>query len=998
MRKKALEIILVCLFFLLLALIDTYPLVRHLDRGMPYFPYPDKGYEITYMSHGDYLQLYYNLWLFKDALSGNIPFFSNPYEFSAGEGYMPSFNTQFLPMSFFFAILSIFGDITAYNLLVILSYILAGTTGYLLVKLYTRSWIPSLLAGIIFALFPYRTGEVLGGHPNGFLFFLIPLTIYLIERSFKHSSILASSGAGLCLIAMSLLENHLQYYTFLFVSFFLPWRLFFPLHEWSEEDSQAEQASLIKGLRIKDIIIVFLSGSVVGISMMLIKSSGPILKDPVFYTSVAFPFILFLFWVIYSRFFSLAAGIPTRQSLKGDAFTYLPLMIFVLYLLRLLYPIEHLGKGLTAIALFSIIALKGYRLFKAKDRLLERFNKTLPSLKQRLYKTIIPILLIFLLTVVWVLYTRSTLEVSIAAGGRPITQIMKYSPEIGNLFMRHNTNSAKNIYIGVIPFLLSCMSIFMLKREVKRDVFFFGAVFIISLILSFGPNLAPYINLYTFLYNHLPFFNYPRVAGRMITVTIVMAGILSGYGVKWLITSSPSPQSSPPGGEGVYKKESSPLRGEGRVRGRHLLIGFIFIVILLDFLPFKFRGISIVSRGNTVYEEIRKNLGDKKVLEIPLWPGDSAWTSIYQYYVTLYRYKMINGYDPGVSKRYIDEIFGNLYPLDFGELKEKEYSFLNKLNVKYIVMHEEEFPRKVSPFPFRSSLDNMKRSPYVTFIKKDGLIYLFKLNDEVKTTEIPSFSINSPIGSVYQSERLPRLTGSVVNDEDASVGAAAVGREGEGEGWLQYGPYSTFPSGEYKAIFRMKIDKRESGREVTTIDIASRMSKKVLNKMELKTDDFIKGGVYQDFTLLFSLKSPQELEFRVYYKNNADLYVDYAYILTAGEKDPRWTYSSEDLFRLPDRIEGPTRRYPKGDYIATFYLKTGQDKESGDVADISVLQEGIVLVKKSLKSQDFRRDVDYTSFSLKFNLFRDAFVDFKISSKDMTKVSLKKIEIRKEDN
>ena len=117
MRKKAIEIILVCLFFLLLAVIDTYPLVRYLDKGMPYFPYPDKGHDISYMVHGDYLQLYYNLWLFKDSLSGNIPFFTNPYEFSVGEGYMPSFNTQFFPMSFFFSVLSPFGNITAYNLL-----------------------------------------------------------------------------------------------------------------------------------------------------------------------------------------------------------------------------------------------------------------------------------------------------------------------------------------------------------------------------------------------------------------------------------------------------------------------------------------------------------------------------------------------------------------------------------------------------------------------------------------------------------------------------------------------------------------------------------------------------------------------------------------------------------------------------------------------------------------------------------------------------------------
>lgn len=979
MRKKVLEISMVCLLFLLLAIIDAYPLIRYLDKGMPYSPYPDKGHETTYTAHGDYLQLYYNLWLFKDALLGNIPFFTNPYEFSVGEGYMPSFNSQFFPMSLFFAILSVFGNITAYNLLVILSYILTGLSGYLLIKLYTRSWVSALIAGIILTLFPYRTGQVLGGHPNGFLFFLIPLTIYLLEKSFKDGSLWPSIGAGLSVISMSLLEGHFHYYIFLFLAIFLPWRFFFDLHGRSEE------IKLLKEIRIKDVVLVFSIGTSVGFSLVLIKSNPPILEDPIFYSSTILPFILIGFWVLYSRLFSLATKIPLRQVLREDASTYLPLFLFLLYLIRLVYPIEHLGKGIAIIALCCVIALKGYRLFSVRGLLRERFLEASPLLKQRLFKTILPFLLMCSLTIVWALYTRSHLETSIASEGRPITQIMKYSPEISDFFKRHNRSVEKNIYLGLIPFSLACVSLFLKRMEERRNILFFGAFFIVSFILSFGPNLRPYIHLYNILYDHLPFFNYPRVAGRMITITAIMMVILSGYGLKWLVTSSPLPIPLPKG------------ERDG-VRGRYLFIGLIFIVTFLDFLPFSLRGISIPSSGNAAYEEVRKNIGNKKVLEIPLWPGDSAWTSVYQYYVTLYRYHMINGYDPGVSKRYIDEIFGTLYPVNFGELKEREYLFLKKLNVRYIVMHEEEFPRKVSPYPFRSSLDNMKRSPYVAYIKKDEQLYLFKLNDDIRTTKMPSFSINSPVGSVYQAELLPRLTGSVVKDEDASVGEAALGRNGEGEGWLQYGPYRMFPSGKYKAIFRMKIDKKTGKKDVATIDISSCMSKEILNKRELKTDDFIRDGVYQDFVLPFSLGSPQELEFRVYYKNNVDLWVDYAYVLTAGEKDPRWTYNSEDLFHLPDRFEGPTRRYPEGDYVATFYLKMEDNISREDIALIQILTEDGVVKEKNLKRKDFPVVGRYFPFYLKFRLGREAFLDSKISSGDLTKIGLKKIEIVKERN
>ena len=60
---------------------------------------------------------------------------------------------------------------------------------------------------------------------------------------------------------------------------------------------------------------------------------------------------------------------------------------------------------------------------------------------------------------------------------------------------------------------------------------------------------------------------------------------------------------------------------------------------------------------------------------------------------------MINGYSPVVPKTYVEQVFNPLYPLDFGQLGPSEYEVLRKFNVRYIVMHEEAFPEKVSPFP-----------------------------------------------------------------------------------------------------------------------------------------------------------------------------------------------------------------------------------------------------------------------------------------------------------
>jgi hypothetical protein len=236
------------------------------------------------------------------------------------------------------------------------------------------------------------------------------------------------------------------------------------------------------------------------------------------------------------------------------------------------------------------------------------------------------------------------------------------------------------------------------------------------------------------------------------------------------------------------------------------------------------------------------------------------------------------------------------------------------------------------------------------------------------------------------------LVGTVVKDVEASGGEAAFGKRGAGEGWLQYGPYRTYPTGEYKAIFRLKAGDKISEGKVAVIDISTRMSEGVLNSKVISTADLIDKG-YMDIILPFKLSSPQGVEFRVYYTGIADLWVDYTYILPSGEKDPRWSYKSEDLFHLPDRIEGPTRRYPIGDYIATFYIKT-ENIILKNITVIEVLTEGGV-IEKAILSKVSTEVNKYSPVSLRYRLERESFIDFKVSSKDMTKIGLKGIEIKR---
>ena len=218
--NKKLNIFIISLIFIVLGIIYTYPLIFHFTNGMPYTHYATQGYEVVPLIAGDYLQLYYKLWLFKDAVCGQTPFFCDPYQFNISD--VSRFSTQFLPLSFLFLIFSCFGLIFAYNALIILSFVLAGVSMYLLVKFYTRRNFPAFVGGVIFSLVPYRLAQLLGGHPYGFLLFLIPLAIYFLEMAFLKRSIRYSIFSGLCIFSLALMELHLVYYLSLF---FIPFIL-----------------------------------------------------------------------------------------------------------------------------------------------------------------------------------------------------------------------------------------------------------------------------------------------------------------------------------------------------------------------------------------------------------------------------------------------------------------------------------------------------------------------------------------------------------------------------------------------------------------------------------------------------------------------------------------------------------------------------------------------------------------------------------------------------
>ncbi|CAO0819789.1 membrane hypothetical protein [Desulfarculales bacterium] len=219
-----------CLVLLVLAGAHTHPLWCYLGQGIPYGYHVVPGFEVVPLIPGDHLQFLYWCWLLGDNLLGHSGWLNNPYEFNTllSSG-MPGFAN--FPLSLLYLLFWPLGLAGAYNTLVLASYLLAGLTAYALAWEVLEDRLAALFAALVYALLPFRAAQTLSGHLYGFATFLVPLTLWCLERGCTRRSWGWGMGAGLCLLAMARIEGHLIYYTALLLGLYLPLRLL-----WWEQD------------------------------------------------------------------------------------------------------------------------------------------------------------------------------------------------------------------------------------------------------------------------------------------------------------------------------------------------------------------------------------------------------------------------------------------------------------------------------------------------------------------------------------------------------------------------------------------------------------------------------------------------------------------------------------------------------------------------------------------------------------------------------------------
>ncbi len=298
-----------------------------------------------------------------------------------------------------------------------------------------------------------------------------------------------------------------------------------------------------------------------------------------------------------------------------------------------------------------------------------------------------------------------------ASGGRAISEIALFSPHAEGFVTWADRGGSNHIYLGHAMLLFLALAIvvhLITLRRHRRDTAVF-ALLILGLVgicmLSLGP-FSPFDGRpFTAARKFIPQYTMIRQPAKIFCLLPTIIAIITAL-------------------------TASAVRG----RARFLLVA---LPILASAGEYKLKFMPVLcplDPGQPAYQAAADHsAGDPRALVLPLWPGDSHYTSVYQYYALLYRIRLVNGYRPFVPQSYIDDVARPLESANLGVLTDAQLQQLTNMGVTHILLHEDLFPEKVSPFPIGYTLQNLLNHPRLTLEKHAGTVWAFKIEEEPRS-------------------------------------------------------------------------------------------------------------------------------------------------------------------------------------------------------------------------------------------------------------------------
>ena len=166
--------------------------------------------------------------------------------------------------------------------------------------------------------------------------------------------------------------------------------------------------------------------------------------------------------------------------------------------------------------------------------------------------------------------------------------------------------------------------------------------------------------------------------------------------------------------------------------GIHVLAMLLIAMYMVEVRAAMRPSISLLPTEQPVYETVAADAAGRgataHALAIPLWPGDSHWSSVYLYGVMHSRVRLVNGYSPAKRDDYVENVFRYYESMNEGIASDEQLDRLLASGVGYVILHEDAFPEKVSPYPASTTLRLFAENPRLELAAHDGTVWAFRIH------------------------------------------------------------------------------------------------------------------------------------------------------------------------------------------------------------------------------------------------------------------------------
>ncbi len=304
--------------------------------------------------------------------------------------------------------------------------------------------------------------------------------------------------------------------------------------------------------------------------------------------------------------------------------------------------------------------------------------------------------------------------------GRTLREVLAFSPSIRGFWSWAASGLHSHIYLGLTAalILVGAAAVVVMRqgadrsRYTQRMITAFALVVTLAvLILALGmrgpfQGLAPRI-----LRVMIPPYTMVRQTAKIFVVLPTLLALLSVLTID-------------------HFKHRFRLR---RWPGVAVMVGLLAVLALAEYKAQVRTTVCLLDPEQEAYAAVARDAKQRaetpRALVLPIWPGEAAQASVYQFHALQYGIRLVNGYSPRVSRDYLETVFEPLQVVNQGMLTDSEIDRLASMGVRYLILHEDMFPEQVSPFPVTLTRDRLMGHARLTRLARDGPVWSFRIKD-----------------------------------------------------------------------------------------------------------------------------------------------------------------------------------------------------------------------------------------------------------------------------